>query len=172
MRYEAIDPLARASEILERMENGGVLGVVTDNAGRVNALTLGWGMLGRGYHGHPICTIAITPLRYSWQLIEEVPEFVLAVPDDSPQLRAAVDLCGSASGRGYDKLAAAKLTPIPSRHVRPPSILEFPINVECRVYTKIAPPHMLLTPEHRERPLADQHTIYFAEVLGAYRWRE
>jgi len=29
---------------------------------------------------------------------------------------------------------------------------------------------MLLTPEHRRRPLEQQHTIYFAEVLGTYRW--
>ena len=36
-------------------------------------------------------------------------------------------------------------------------------------YEKIAPPHRLLTPEHRQQPLQKQHTLYFAEVLGAYR---
>ena len=69
-----------------------------------------------------------------------------------------------------DKFAAAGLTRVPSAHVTPPSILECPINVECRVYAQVAPPHMLLTPEHRQRPLEEQHTIYFAEVLGAYRY--
>ena len=39
-----------------------------------------------------------------------------------------------------------------------------------RTYTRVTPPHRLLTPEHRVRPLADQHTIYFAEVLGVYRY--
>ena len=63
---------------------------------------------------------------------------------------------------------AAGLTPVPSVHVKPPSIAQCPINVECRIYTTIAPPHMLLTPEHRQRPLEQQHTIYFAEVLGTY----
>jgi len=68
-----------------------------------------------------------------------------------------------------NKFAAAGLTALPSVHVRAPSILQCPINVECRVYTRIPPPHMLLTPEHRQRPLEQQHTIYFAEVLGTYR---
>ena len=55
-------------------------------------------------------------------------------------------------------------------HVKAPSIPECPINGECRTYTKVAPPHLLLTPAHRRRPLAEQHTIYFAEVLGTYRY--
>lgn len=155
-------------EALRRLARGGVLCTVGDARGRRNVLTLGWGQLGPGYHGHPICTIAITPLRYSWGLIEETPEFVLAVPDD--RLAAALDYCGTRSGRSEDKFAAAGLTPVPSLHVRPPSIRECPLNLECHVYAKVAPPHELLTPEHRQRPLAQQHTIYFAEVLGLYGW--
>ncbi|HUV93729.1 MAG TPA: flavin reductase family protein [Anaerolineae bacterium] len=158
-----------ASEILARMRNGGVLCSVVDKAGNQNLLTLGWGQIGPAYHGHPIFVIAVTPLRYSWRFLEEVPEFVISVPDDS--LAEAVDFCGTKSGRDYDdKFAAAGLTAIPSVHVAAPSIAEAPINVECRIYARIAPPHMLLTPEHRRRPLEQQHTIYFAEVLGTYRW--
>ena len=112
--------------------------------------------------------IAVTPLRYSWRFLEEVGEFVIAVPDDS--LQAAAELCGTRSGRDSDKFEAARLTRVESAHVKPPSIAECPINIECRVYTKVAPPHELLTPGHRKRPLAEQHTIYFAEVLGTYSY--
>jgi len=157
-----------AGEILRRLAHGGVLCTVIDQAGKTNVLTLGWGLLGPSYHGHLICVIAITPLRYSWRFIEEVPEFVLAIPNEA--LAPAVDLCGTRSGREMDKFAVAGLTPVPSLHVRPPSILECPWNVECRVYTRVQPPHLLLTPEHRQRPISEQHTIYFAEVLGIYRW--
>jgi flavin reductase (DIM6/NTAB) family NADH-FMN oxidoreductase RutF len=164
----SVDPYREASEVLYRMTHGGVLCTVVDAQGAANVLTLGWGQIGPGYHGHPICTIAITPRRYSWHMIEEVPEFVLGIPDDA--LQDAVALCGSRSGREGTKFAAAGLAPVPSLHVRPPSIRECPLNIECRVYTKVAPPHLLLTPEHRQWPLEEQHTIYFAEVLGAYRW--
>lgn len=166
-----LDLLAEASEILKRMAEGGVLCTVVDQAGRQNVLTLGWGQIGRSYHGNPMLTIAVAPPRYSWRFLEDVPEFVIAVPDES--LREAVHFCGTRSGRDFDdKFRATGLTAVPSLHVRAPSVLECPMNVECRIYTRVAPPHMLLTPEHRERPLEEQHTIYFSEVLGTYAWQD
>jgi flavin reductase (DIM6/NTAB) family NADH-FMN oxidoreductase RutF len=171
MECHALDFWECAGEILYRMRsaNGGVICTVVDSAGRQNAITLGWGQIGPNYHGRPIFIIAVAPPRYSWRFLEDVPEFVIAVPDDAT--RPAVDFCGTRSGRDYaDKLAAAGVTAVPSQHVRAPSILECPVNVECRIYTRVAPPHLLLTPEHREKPLEEQHTIYFAEVLGAYRY--
>ena len=159
-----------ASDILNRMRSGGVLCTVVDKAGKGNVLTLGWGQIGPGYHDHPIFIIAVTPLRYSWRFLEQIPDFVISVPDDA--LKEATEFCGTKSGRDYqDKFYAAGLTAVPSVHVKAPSIAEAPINVECRIYARIAPPHMLLTPEHRQRPLRHQHTIYFAEVLGTYGWR-
>ena len=158
-----------AGEILHHLRHGGVLCTVVGESGVANLLTLGWGQIGPFYHGHPVFSIAVTPLRYSWRFLEQVPQFVIAVPDDS--LRDAADFCGTKSGREYeDKFRAAGLTPVPSVQVRPPSIAEAPINVECRIYAKIAPPHMLLTPRHRRSPIEQQHTVYFAEVLGTYGW--
>ena len=155
-----------SQELLNRMRSDGILCTVVDRQGGYNVLTLGWGLTGPHYHGRPMVAIAVSPLRYSWRFLEEVPEFVIAVPDD--RLRGATELCGTRSGRDMDKFTAAGLTPIPSMHVSAPSIAECPINVECRIYTRVHPPHLLLTPEHRQRPVDEQHTIYFAEVLGAY----
>ena len=157
-----------ASETLDRMQDKGVLCTVINEAGAQNLLTLGWGLIGRQHEEYPMFAIAVTPLRYSWSFLEQVPEFVIGVPDDA--LDEATVICGTKSGRDMDKFAAAGLTAVPSVHVKPPSLLECPINIECRVYTRVAPPHMLLSPRHRQRPLREQHTIYFADVLGAYRW--
>ena len=166
-----IDFWHHCGEILHRMRsaNGGVLCTVTDGQGADNVLTLGWGLIGPSYRRHPVFAIAVAPLRYSWQCLKATSEFVIAVPDDS--LRTAADLCGTASGRSLDKFVAAGLTRIESAIVRPPSIEECPINVECRIYERIAPPHQFLTPEHRRRPLPEQHTIYFAEVVGTFAYR-
>ena len=163
-----LDFNSQANEILYRMSNGGVMATVIDKEGNDNIITLGWGQIGPFYEGHPVFIIAITPLRYSWRFIESVPEFVIAVPDDSG--REAATLCGTRSGRELDKFAAAGLTRVPSVNVRPPSVQECPINIECRVYHSVHPPHMLLTKRHRTRPIKEQHTIYFAEVLGTYGW--
>jgi flavin reductase (DIM6/NTAB) family NADH-FMN oxidoreductase RutF len=164
----ALDFWAHVSEILYRFRHGGVLCTVADAQGETNLLTLGWGQIGPSYHGHPVLTIAVTPLRYSWRFLEQGDDFTIAVPDDS--LREAVALCGRISGRDGDKFAAAGLTPVPGAEVHAPSVRECPLNIECRIYARVHPPHMLLTPEHRQRPLEHQHTIYFSEVLGAYGW--
>lgn len=168
--HEKLDFWAVAGEILNRMrlERGGVLCTVANSEREQNLLTLGWGQIGPFYHGNPVFIIAVAPMRYSWCFLEEVREFVIAVPNDA--LRSAADLCGTRSGRELDKFRAAGLSRVPSMHVQPPSIPECPINIECRVYATIEPPHQLLTPEHRQRPLEEQHTIYFAEVLGSYRY--
>ncbi|MHB0856736.1 MAG: flavin reductase family protein [Anaerolineae bacterium] len=163
-----LDFWAHTGEILNRMRTMGVLCTVVDLQGGQNVITLGWGLIGPSYHGNPVVGIAVTPQRHSWRYLEEVPEFVIAVPDDA--IAGAVALCGSRSGRDINKFEAAGLTPLPSVGVRAPSILECPINLECRIYTSVAPPHTLLTPEHRQRPVSQQHTIYFAEVLGTYGW--
>ena len=158
-----------ADEILTRMRGEGLLCTVVDKAGKTNVLTLGWGQIGPFYHGHPVCSIAVTPLRYSWRFLEEVPEFVLAVPDDS--LKEAAQLCGTESGRDMDKFERSGLTRVKSRFLQAPSIKECPINIECRIYARLHPPHELLSPEHRKRPVKQQHTIYFAEALGTYAYR-
>jgi len=171
MERTEIDFWRISGKVLRRMRsaNGGVLCTVTDGKGEDNVLTLGWGLIGPSYRQHPMFAIAVTPLRYSWRFLEDVPEFVIAVPDGS--LRAAADLCGSVSGLDRDKFSAAGLTRVESATVRPPSIFECPINIECRIYHRVAPPHQLLTPEHRRRPLSEQHTIYFAEVIGTFAYR-
>ena len=150
------------------MRNEGVLCTVIDKESNINVITLGWGQIGPFYHGHPVFTIAVTPQRYSWRFLEEVPEFVIALPDD--KLIKAAEICGKLSGRDTDKFKAAGLTPVQSEYVKAPSIKECPVNIECRIYTKVAPPHLLLTPEHRKAVVERQHTIYFAEVLGAFGW--
>lgn len=167
--HEPLDFWSCSGEILSRLHRGGVLCSVIDQLGRPNLITLGWGLIGPFYHGHPVLAIAVTPDRFSWHALEEVPEFTIAVPDDA--LAEAVAFCGKKSGRDVDKFKATKLTPVPGQQVRSFAVLECPINLECRTYTRVHPPHLLLTPEHRQKDLEHQHTIYFAEVLAAYRCR-
>ncbi len=168
LQCKELDFWSCTGEILNRFHKGGVLCSVIDQAGRPNLITLGWGQIGPFYHGHPVLTIAVTPQRHSWHALEEVPEFTIAVPDDA--LAEAVALCGRTSGRDLDKFQAAGLTAVPGQQVRSFSVLECPVNLECRTYARIHPPHLLLTPEHRSRPVEQQHTIYFAEVLGTWGW--
>jgi flavin reductase (DIM6/NTAB) family NADH-FMN oxidoreductase RutF len=141
----------------------GVLLVTCDHQGNPNVMTIGWLLLGRSYYKRPVAVIAVRPATYTFHLLDMVDEFVIAVP--TSELANTVAYCGKQSGRDVDKFAVTGLTPVPSKHVAPPSIQECVINIECRIYHKQHPPHQLLTPNHRKAPISEQHTIYFAEVL-------
>ena len=167
MPVEQIDLLKHADFVFERMRNGGCLLVAMDSDGVANPMAIGWWLLGPFYHGNAISAVAVTPQRHTFRGMEDNAEHVIAVPGDD--IRAAVDFCGTRSGRDCDKWAETGLTRIPSRHIAVPSIQECIINIECRTYHRQRPPHMILTPEHRQAPIDRQHTIYFAEILAAYR---
>ena len=162
---DVIEPLYRQTDF--QGVGHGVLLTSIGSAGRPNVMTIGWALYGYFYHGHPMVVAAVRPACHTFKLLDEVAEFVLCVPTE--EIAEAVAFCGRESGRDHDKFAETGLTPIPSTHVRPPSIAQCPIHVECRIYHEQRPPHMILTPEHREKPLDAQHTIYFAEVVGVYR---
>lgn len=149
---------------LNTAEQIGVLLVTCDHEGNPNVMTIGWLLLGRSYYKRPVAVIAVRPATYTYRLLDMVGEFVIAVP--TSDLTNTVAYCGTHSGQDVDKFAVTSLTPVLSKHVAPPSIQECSINIECRIYHKQRPPHQLLTPDHRKASISDQHTIYFAEVLG------
>ena len=160
-------PFVDVIETLYReTEANGVLLTSAGADGSANVMTIGWGLYGRSYRGSPTVAVAVRPACHTFGLLYEVGEFVIAVP--TQDMVELVTYCGTASGRSGDKFAKTGLSPIDSFDVAPVSIEECPFNIECRIYHKERPPHWILTPEHRENPVEEQHTIYFAEVLGAY----
>jgi len=169
------------AEAYRRMKREGLLVTSVGADGKANVMTIGWGFFGWSYEDHPLAIIALRPATHTFKLLEQVPEFVLSIPRErpfdlaqgavskvEPRMEQACYLCGTKSGRDMDKFAACQLTAIPSQFVRPPSIKECALNMECRVYHAQRPPHMILTPRHRQAPVAAQHTIYFAQILGAF----
>jgi len=173
MKREEVD-FVDVIEELYRQTNvhaggNGVLMTSMGEDGRSNVMTLGWGLYGWFYHGRPVSVVAVRPACYSHELLDEAGEFVLCVPTD--EIAEAVAMCGRESGREHNKFKEGNLTPVASTHVMPVSIAECPIHVECRVYHKQRPPHFILTPEHREKPVEEQHTIHFAEVIGTFAMR-
>ena len=97
--------------------------------GRPNIVTVAW--TGTICSEPPMLSISLQKPRYSYGLIMESREFVVNIP--SARLIRVTDYCGVVSGRDVDKFAAAKLTPGPSVSVKPPIIMECPVNIECVV---------------------------------------
>ena len=149
-------------EIFKMTETNGVLVVSIDKQGMPNIMTIGWLLLGMHYYKKPVAVIALLPDRHTFKLLDEVEEFVIAVP--KPEHKEAVTFCGEKSGRDVDKFKETGFTQLPSVHIKPPSIKECTLNIECRIYHKVDPPQHILKPEWVDC------TVYFAEVLGVYKY--
>ena len=72
-----------------------------------NAMTASWGCLGELW-SKPVAVCFIRPQRYSFGLAEEQDRFSLAFFDE--QYRDALRLCGTKSGRDYDKFKECGLS--------------------------------------------------------------
>ena len=83
----------------------------------------------------PMVGIGINPGRHSHDLLKELPEFVVAFPGHNQATETLA--AGTRSGRDGRKWQHVGLTPIPSQEVRPPSIRECPVNLECRVVEEL-----------------------------------
>lgn len=140
-------PLSRA---WERKYPEHIVMVTTISAdGRPNIITLGWAMPTSG--SPPMCAISIGLGRYSHELLQQVPEFVLTFPAEDMQ--EAMLFCGTRSGRLVDKFQETKLTALPATVVRPPLIGEAVTNLECKVVST-----------HR----TGDHTIFVGEIVAAH----
>ena len=97
--------------------------------GKNNIITVAW--CGNLCTNPPILYISVRPERYSYNIIKETKEFVVNLVNKD--LTYACDFCGVKSGKDVDKFNVLKLTPIDSKYVNAPSILESPVNIECKV---------------------------------------
>ena len=74
---------------------------------RLNTMTIGWGGLGTLW-GKPVCTVYVRPQRYTYGFMERSVYFTVSFFD--ADYRAALQLCGSKSGREVDKVGKCGFT--------------------------------------------------------------
>jgi flavin reductase (DIM6/NTAB) family NADH-FMN oxidoreductase RutF len=116
---------------------------------KANLITLAY--VGKMCSKPPIIAISIQPVRHSYQLIEELGEFVINYPTIK-QLRE-MDYCGTRSGRNVNKWKELNLTKEKGSVVSVPLVKEFPWNMECKVINRIE---------------LGTHVCYFGEVVAIH----
>jgi flavin reductase (DIM6/NTAB) family NADH-FMN oxidoreductase RutF len=152
---------------MRRMREDGLLLVTTGADGRPNVMTIGWATMGCIW-GRPVFIVLVRPSRYTYSRLEESGDFTVNVPPR--ELAAAVSHCGTVSGREHDKFAEMRLTPVPSRQVRPPIIKECLIHYECRTLhrNELVPDTLVQAVREEFYASGDFHRIYFGEIVAAY----
>lgn len=104
--------------------------VVTDSESRgPNLMTAAWWMVA-GYNPFRYL-LGVSQKTYTYEIIEENPEFVLSVP--STDLIEAMVLSGMVSGRELDKIEHLDLETVPGEAVDVPLLANAVGNIECTV---------------------------------------
>ena len=102
-----------------------------DKVGKPNAMTIAWG--GVCSSKPPCVAVSIRKVTYTHGNIMEHKAFTVNVPSAS-QIKVA-DYFGMASGRNEDKFSKTGLTALRSEEVDAPYIQEFPMILECKLFS-------------------------------------
>jgi len=135
--------------------------------GRPNPMTVSWGGLGTLWN-RPVATVYVRPTRFTFGLLETHPEFTLCFLP--PTMKAALDLCGSRSGRNTDKWSAAGLRAEPSAAVAVPRVAGSSLVLEGRVLATfdLDPARFLDSAIESLYPKRDYHRAFIGEVVAAW----
>ena len=165
-----------ANEIMSAVQKGVLL--TTKSGEKINTMTISWGTLGIEW-ATQIFTIFVRENRYTHQMLEENPEFTINIPYGAFD-KKILGLCGTKTGRDYDKIQLAGLTVVEPEVISVPAIKELPLTLECRVIYKQEQDSKAITEENNRKfypqdvdgsfhgANRDYHTAYYGEIVAAY----
>ena len=173
MTKQPISVTTHGGEMIAALQRCSFLTTKAD--GRENTMAIGWGTVGIEW-GVPIFAAYVRTNRFTYELIERTGEFTVCAPIGEPSVdvRKAIALCGSKSGRDMDKIAKAGLHVVEAEIVRPPAIKELPLTFECRVVFTQEQPVKEISSRLAKKfyPASGEHSAphvaYYGEILKAY----
>jgi len=135
---------------------------------KVNTMTISWGNIGFEWN-RPIFMVLVRKSRYTYDLMEKSDNFTVSIPL-SVDLKNALAICGSKSGRDIDKFKECNLTLEKSKAVDTPIIGDCKLHYECKIVYKQEMNPVLLSKDIVESSYktGDYHTLYYGEIVETY----
>ncbi|MCX7970445.1 MAG: flavin reductase family protein [Negativicutes bacterium] len=164
---ETVDFRHTGNDFLSRLPAGAFL--TANDGGRTNVMTIGWGGLGYIWR-QPVVIALIRPTRHTWHLIEKSGEFAVSIPE-AGQMKDALAVCGSRSGRETDKIALCSLDLIEPRIIATKLIAGCELYYECKLLARhdLDPAKLDPAIDQQWYPAKDYHTVYYGQIMAAYR---
>lgn len=134
-----------------------------------NTMTISWGSIGFVW-GKPMFTVLVRKSRHTHKLIEKAGEFTLSLPLDE-NMKSALAICGSKSGRAMDKIKECNLELQEGKSVSTPVIKGCGVHYECKVVFKqdMAPNLLDESIDNNMYSKKDYHTVYYGEIVNCYK---
>ena len=167
------------SQILKTLRRG--IAITSAADGRVNTMTISWGMLGIEWN-RPLFITYVRTGRFTHDLLERNPEFTVNIPVGDYPTQLLKHL-GTRSGRDEDKIATLGLHTVPGLKVTVPGLAELPLTLECRIlYRQLQQADHFLpgneailkscypqdVPSEATSSNRDFHTAIYGEIVGAH----
>ena len=155
-----------SQQFLTQLPRGAFLTV--KDGDRLNTMTIGWGSIGYIWQ-KPILMVMVRYSRYTYDLIDKAQDFTVSLPSFG-EMKKALAITGTKSGRDIDKFKAADLTIQAAQTVASPVIKGCGLNFECKkVFKQIIDPEKLdVSIRANSYPNDDYHVMYYGEILACY----
>ena len=165
--YREMDFTEISGEALEQLQRGAFL-TVSDGE-RANTMTIAWGSIGFMWK-KPVFMVMVRYSRYTHEIISKAGEFTVSFPLRG-QLKDALNVCGTKSGRDMDKFKECSLKTEKGQAVDTPIISDCDIHIECKTVYRQGMGAENLDDGIKEScyPKEDYHEIYYGEIVAAYR---
>ncbi len=134
----------------------------------VNTMTISWGYVGFSWN-KPFFVAMVRPQRYTYEFIESGDSYTISIPF-SDEMKSALAICGTKSGRDIDKEKEANIEFVPSKSVSSPIVDNCDMYYECKItyvdrINKENFPKELM----KNYPIDDFHYLYYGEIAEAYK---
>ena len=135
-----VNYLSVTEEVMQQIKSKGAFLVVkSEDDEKINVMTIGWAAIGFMWK-KPIMTVMVRKSRFTHHIIEKASSFTVSIPTDD--LKEELNLCGTKSGRDFDKFKECNLTVVPAQKVDTPIINISGFHYECKIcllYTSPSP---------------------------------
>ncbi|MFP4286208.1 MAG: flavin reductase family protein [Candidatus Izemoplasmataceae bacterium] len=160
-----IDQIHTHSALLLKQLPKGVFITVKAND-TVNTMTIAWGHIGVIW-GKAVFIAYVRYSRYTYDLLLNAKDFTINVPNEG-ELKEALKIAGTKSGRDINKFKEAKLTQKKATLIDTPLIKECPLNYECKIiYSQTLEPALINEAiTKRYYPNHDTHIAFYGEIVA------
>lgn len=163
----SVDFLGSLENSFEHLYKNGAFLTASDGE-KANTMTISWGMVGYIWR-RPIFVALVRNSRYTLEFLEKGDSYTISIPY-SEEMKKALAVCGSKSGRDIDKEEVAKIKFLKSKSVESPIVSGCNKYYECKVLFKGEMDKALLPKEILDSFYSDNdmHKIFLGEILEAY----
>lgn len=152
---------------MENLTKRGAFLTVKGNE-EINTMTIAWGYVGYSWK-KPYFVAMVRPQRYTYEIIQRAKDYTISIPYND-NMKKALTICGTKSGRDVDKEKEANIQYKTSKIVDTPIVEGCNMYYECKI-TYVDKINKDKFPKELKNNYVndDYHYLYYGEILDTYQ---